>query len=237
MMSRPYIICHMLTSIDCKVTGGFLFQKEVSSATEIYYRINRTIKSNGFICGRVTMEDSFTNKWYPDLSKYNLSDDDKLKKEDYISKNLRGYYAVCFDTKGKLGWKENHIVDPDKDPGYDGAQIIEVLSEDVDRRYLKYLESLDISYIFAGEKTIDVNLALSKLKNIFKCDKLILEGGSIINGAFENAQAIDELSLVVAPVIASSDSKGLFSNSEMTNFKLISVKTEEGNLILNYKRI
>ena len=59
-MTRPYIICHMVTSIDGKVTGDFLFQNECAEATEIYYRLNRERKSDGFICGRVTMEGSFT---------------------------------------------------------------------------------------------------------------------------------------------------------------------------------
>ncbi|MBQ8026842.1 MAG: 5-amino-6-(5-phosphoribosylamino)uracil reductase, partial [Clostridia bacterium] len=69
-MNRPYIICHMVTSIDGKVTGEFLSSPECSAAVEKYYDINRDIKSNGFICGRVTMEGSFTGGWYPDLSQY-----------------------------------------------------------------------------------------------------------------------------------------------------------------------
>lgn len=69
-MIRPYIICHMVTSIDGKVTGDFLFQNECAEATDIYYRINRERKADGFICGRVTMEGSFTGGFYPDLSQY-----------------------------------------------------------------------------------------------------------------------------------------------------------------------
>ena len=34
-MNRPYIICHMVTSIDGKVTGDFLFQPECAGATDI----------------------------------------------------------------------------------------------------------------------------------------------------------------------------------------------------------
>ena len=63
----------MVTSIDGKVIGEFLSRPECESATEIYYEMNREYKaqgSGGFICGRVTMEGSFTGGWYPDLSKY-----------------------------------------------------------------------------------------------------------------------------------------------------------------------
>ena len=231
-MTRPYIICHMVTSIDGKVTGDFLFQNECAEATDIYYRINRERKADGFICGRVTTEGSFTGGFYPDLSQYKPVD----KKSDYIVNDLSGFYAIAFDTHGKLGWRSNKIIDPDGDPGYDGAQIIEVLSEEVDERYLGYLEAMEIPYIFAGEKSIDVELALFKLKNIIGCNTLLLEGGSIINGAFERAGAVDELSLVVAPIVADKDSKPLFMDADIANFDLVSADKEDGNLVLKYKR-
>ena len=235
-MMRPYIICHMVISIDGKVTGDFLFQDECAEATDIYYRINRERKADGFICGRVTMEGSFTDGWYPDLSQYKPVHHDMDMKMDFIVDDLSGFYAIAFDTHGKLGWRSNKIIDPDGDPGYDGAQIIEVLSEDVDERYLGYLEAMEIPYIFAGETAIDVELALFKLKTIIGCETLLLEGGSIINGAFERAGVVDELSLVVAPMIAGKDSKPLFMDSDIENFELLKVDNENGNLVLNYKR-
>lgn len=232
-MTRPYIICHMVTSIDGKVTGDFLFKDECAEATNIYYRINRERMADGFICGRVTMEGSFTNGFYPDLSLYKSVD----KRNDFIVDKLSGFYAIAFDTHGKLGWRSNKIIDPDGDPGYDGAQIIEVLSEDVDGRYLGYLETMKIPYIFAGKVAIDVELALSKLKNIICCETLLLEGGSIINGAFERIGVVDELSLVVAPMIAGKNSKPLFMDSDIENFELVRAENENGNLVLNYKRV
>ena len=235
-MNRPYIICHMVTSIDGKVTGDFLFQNECAAATDMYYRINRELKADGFICGRVTMEGSFTGGWYPDLSQYKPVRHDLDRKMDFIVDGHSGFYAIAFDTHGKLGWKSNRIVDPDGDPGYDGAQIIEVLSEQVDERYLGYLEAMEIPYIFAGETAIDVELALFKLKNIIGCETLLLEGGSIINGAFERVGAVDELSLVVAPVIAGKDSKPLFTDSDIASFELVRLDNENGNLVLNYQR-
>jgi len=230
-MNRPYIICHMVTSIDGKVTGDFLSSPTCKKACEVYYDINRILKTNGFICGRVTMESSFTGGYYPDLSAYQPTE-----KTDFIPNNLSGFYAVAFDTNGKLGWKSNKIIDPDGDPGYDGAQIIEVLSENVDERYLRYLEEMEIPYIFAGEDKIDVELALFKLKNIVGIDTLLLEGGSIINGAFQRANVIDELSLVVEPVVADKNDKPLFMDSTVQDFELVKTENKAGVLILNYKR-
>lgn len=235
-MNRPYIICHMVTSIDGKVTGSFLFRDECAAATDIYYRINRARRADGFICGRVTMEQSFTGGFYPDLREYASACEANGERADYIGEARSGFYAVAFDTHGKLGWRTNRIVDPDGDPGYDGAEIIEVLSEQVDERYLAYLKAMRIPYIFAGEDTIDVAIALRKLKAHFGCDTLLLEGGSVINGAFSRAGAVDELSLVVAPTVADRDSKPLFMDSALADFALVGAEKENGALVLTYKR-
>jgi len=236
-MNRPYIICHMTMSFDGKVTGNFLSEKSSAAACEIYYEINRNLKSNGFICGRVTMEGSFTGGYYPDLSEYEPVIYDHGFKMDYILDDMTGFYAVAFDPKGKLGWKSNRIIDPDGDPGYEGAQIIEVLTEQVDERYLGYLESMEIPYIFAGETEIVVELALFKLRNIIGCETLLLEGGSIVNGYFQRADVIDELSLVVAPVTGENDDKPLFMDSVISEYELIKVENINGNVVLNYKKI
>lgn len=226
----------MVTSIDGKVTGDFLFKPECDKATEIYYELNRNLESNGFICGRVTMEGSFTGGWYPDLSEYEPVRHDLDMKMDFMLDDMTGFYAVAFDPKGRLGWKSNRIIDPDGDPGYDGAQIIEVLTEQVDERYLGYLEKMEIPYIFAGENEIDVDFALFKLRNIVGCETLLLEGGSIINGSFQRADAVDELSLVVAPIVAGNDGKPLFTDSVVSDFELVNAETKDGAVVLNYKK-
>ena len=154
--------------------------------------------------------------------------------EDFVPGNLTGFYAIAFDTYGKLGWKSDKIID--EDPGYGGAQIIEVLSKQADERYLAYLRELNIGYIFAGEKEIDVELALFKLKNTFGINTLLLEDGSMINASFQKADLIDELSLVVAPIVADKESKPLFYDSVISNYKLINSNTQDGALVLNYKR-
>lgn len=237
-MNRPYIICHMVTSIDGKVTGDFLNRPGCEAATEVYYEINRTYKeqgSGGFICGRVTMEGSFTQGWYPDLSSYQ-----PVQKTlgHYMNCWFDGatessYFAIAFDPKGKLGWRSNLI--EDSDPGYGGAHIIEVLTEQVDPRYLAYLEEKEISYFFAGETEIDVPLALEILNDRLSPSFYLLEGGSIINGHFLRAHCVDEISLVQAPLVAEGDGKPLFMDGESADFELIKAVTEEGSLVLHYR--
>ena len=206
---------------------------ECEKATDIYYELNREYNkngANGFICGRVTMESSFTGGWYPDSTKYEPIDN----KNDFIPDNLSGFYAVSFDPKGKLGWKSNKIID--EDPGYGDAQIIEVLTEQADARYLAYLQSMEIPYIFAGETEIDVKIALEKLKTLMGINSILLEGGSIVNGYFQRANVIDELSLVVAPIVADAEDKPLFMDSTLSEFKLKEVKQYDDVVWMNYIR-
>ena len=231
-MHRPYVVCHMLSSIDAKVTGSFLFKDECLTATELYYEINREYEADAYACGRITMEGSFTGGYYPDLSKY---ENNSSQNNDYIAKCSKKFFAVAFDPHARLGWKGSTIVDPD--PGYGTAHIIEVLCENTDPRFTSYLRDIGVSYIFAGKDEIDVSLALDKLYRLFGIEKLLLEGGSILNGAFAREGLIDEVSLVVVPVVASTEDKPLFMRSEITNYELSDVKKYDGGILwLNYKR-
>ena len=225
-MNRPYIICHMVMSIDGKVTGDFLYREECNVATEEYYRLNRELPAQGFACGRVTMEGSFIGGWYPDLKKFA---DAKIDRQDYIANKEAAHYAVALDRRGRLGWRKSEIVD--EDPGYGGTHIIEVLCEEVSDAYLAYLQSIGVSYIFAGKKEMDLQLALEKLWSKFFIHALLLEGGSVINGAFERAGLVDELSLLQVPVVASADSKPLFDESVICDFALKEIVLLEGGAL------
>lgn len=188
--------------------------------------MNREIPAEAFACGRVTMEESFTSGWYPDLSKFaNV----KMNREDYIADQDASRYAIAFDRKGKLGWKTSKI--EDEDPGYGGAHIVEVLCKDVTDAYLAYLQSIGVSYIFAGETEMNLEMALEKLWSNFFINDLLLEGGSEINGAFERAGLIDELSLVQSAVIADADDKPLFEMSSLEDYILKDAKVVSDSVL------
>ncbi len=225
-MQRSYIICHMVTSIDDKVTGKFLYAPECQGATEVYYQINRDFGADAFACGRVTMEESFTGGWQPDLTEFEGA---QVAREDYVADSNAEFFAVAFDRFGRLGWKSLEIVD--EDPGYGGAHIIEVLCEEVPDRYLAYLQKVGVSYVFAGKDEMDIPLALVKLKELFGIKKMLLEGGSIINGAFMRAAVVDELSLVVASVMAGEDGGDLFDNVGWDEFVVADTKTMAENVV------
>lgn len=232
MPEIPCVVCHMVTSVDGKVTGDYLTRPEAENATAVYYALNRDYRADAFACGRVTMEGSFTGGFQPDLTPFAGV---AVPREDYVADPDARFFAVSFDRRGRLGWTGPCIVD--EDPGYGGAHIVEVLCEDVADGYLAYLKSIGVSYVFGGEHDLDLEMVLFKLRALFGIETLLLEGGSEINGAFQRAGLIDELSLVVAPVVAAAEDKPLFMNSHIADFTLSECKAYDGGVVwLKYTR-
>lgn len=228
---RPTVICHMTASLDGKVTGEFLGSEKGLAACDAYYEINRRLKGDAFACGRVTMESSFTNGFHPDLSAF---ENTSVSPGDYIAEK-HSYYAVSFDTLGRVGWTDGRI--HDEDEGYDNCHIIEVLTESAPEKMLAYYRKTGVSYILAGKDSIDIKTALNKLYSLFGIKKLLLEGGSIINGAFQRERLIDEISLVTAPVVADKDDKPLFMDSDMCGYSFISTEViSDGAVWTRYRR-
>lgn len=236
-MARPYIICHMATSLDGKITGRFLEKREYSGIVETYYQIHKNYDADGFICGRITMEGSFPQSSVR-LTEY---EGPAIDRNDFIAEKA-AFYAVAVDPHGKLLWDDRVIFDPDE--GYDGAHIIEVLTEQVSDAFLAHLRSKGVSYVFAGKDTIDLEQAVQKLKSLFGINKLLLEGGGIINGSFLEAGLIDEISLVVIPAAEASEqaiplfqtSKYTSANAKSAAFRLKAAeKLDNGSLWLTYR--
>jgi riboflavin biosynthesis pyrimidine reductase len=70
----------------------------------------------------------------------------------------------------------------------------------VSDEYLAFLRDRGVSYILAGERDVDLALALEKISTNFGIHTVMLEGGGRINGGMLAAGLIDELSVLVCPV-------------------------------------
>lgn len=236
-MKKPYIICHMLSALDGKITGEFLKSKSALEVEAHYDRIHDDFRAQAWLCGRVTFDDNFTFYKQADLAPFA---DSKIKREDFIAEPNAKLYAIALDSSGKLAWETNTI-------DYNNrvlSHVVEVLCESVSDAYLAYLQSKKVSYIFAGKDKIDLKLLLKKLQNLLKVETLLLEGGGVINGSFLNEGLIDELSLLIAPVADGSTSNNtLFEMNPSlpamppAEFKLKSVeKLGENGVWLRYLR-
>lgn len=233
-MNKPYIILHMLTSIDGKITGDFLSSRLACEICDDYYRIHREYKADGFICGRITMEGSFTGSKTPRLDEFKGI---KVKRCDKVSKKA-DFYAISIDPHGRLGWYDSDI--SDYDPGYDKAHIIEVLTDMVSDEYIAFLDSKNISYVFCGKDQIDASILLEKLYSLFGIKTLLLEGGGLTDTLFLTKNLIDEISLVMSPIVdGCNDGIDLFAKKqgEYVEFSINKVETlASGGVWLNFKK-
>jgi riboflavin biosynthesis pyrimidine reductase len=65
----------------------------------------------------------------------------------------------------------------------DGEHAVTILAERVPDRYLAFLRSKGVSYLFGGKSRIDLPKVLESLRARFGIRKLLLEGGGKINGS------------------------------------------------------
>lgn len=204
---RPKIICHMMTSVDGKITGDFMKTRSAEIVGEEYERINNMFNPQAWLCGRVTTDENFTFYRKPDLEQ-NVS---IVPEGDFVNVSDATMYYVSADPSGKIGWTSNTLKYEDRPE----AQIIEILTEKASNAYKAYLRRLNISYIVAGKEHLDCTLAVEKLYEMFGIKTLIVSGGGYINGSFLNEGLIDELSLVITPVTDSmSDTVTLFEKAD-----------------------
>ena len=96
------------------------------------------------------------------------------------------------DTRGKLRWTSGDLR---------GDHLVCILSEQVPADYLAMLREKGASYIVAGSSSVDLSKAMDLLGEHFGIRTLLLEGGGHINGAFLEADLVDEVSLLVVPGI------------------------------------
>lgn len=211
---KPYVICHMLGSVDGRIKQDIWGFKDHHTYFE---ETAAKIEADAWLVGRVTMQEFSSKRTYA-LDQKNNS----IPKEDFVANQPAKAYAVVIDPSGKCFWDSNMV---------STEHVIEVLSEQVSGGYLQHLKDKNVSYIFAGKKELDLELVLEKLYYLFGIKTLRIDGGGHVNGSFLKAGLIDEFSLVLAPVADGTigaptvfEAAEGYKNRKATQFTLTSVE-------------
>jgi riboflavin biosynthesis pyrimidine reductase len=221
---RPYVICHMLPSIDGRIV---IRDWKLDNASREYERTAAAFKADAWIIGRISME-PYAGKARVPARKTSAP----IPREDFVAGHGASPYAIAIDPSGKLTWRAS---------GIDGEHVITILTESVSDDYLAFLQSKGVSYLFGGTSRIDLATVLQKLRARFGIKKLLLEGGGKINGSFLAANLIDELSILIGPVADGSiGTPSLFDVEDRRvpahKLKLISMEKRTGGIVwLRYK--
>lgn len=229
MQKRPYIICLMMTTLDGKILGDkWGNSKEVQRLLKSFEEIHELIGIKTWIVGRKTMEKDFTMGAKP-VFKEGAGD---ITRTDFVADKNAQSFAIAIDAHGKLGWNEPTML---------GEHVITVLTEQVSDAYLAHLKDIGVSYIFGGKTNIDLHTVTEKLYSLFGIEKLMLEGGGLLNGSFLNEGLVDEFNQLLLPLVdGSPENSSVFEIPQKKNasflFKLEEIKKLPGDVLwLKYK--
>ena len=183
---RPYVICHMCTTVDGKILGdrwgklpGYKHESDLFENTAASFGIG------AWLVGTTTMDEFDGRKTkLPRALK-------GFVRRDHIANKKAKRLAIGADAKGVLRFQENEV---------DGDHVVVIVTERVSNDYLAHLQSAGVSYLFCGKKEIDLPTVLRKLGKAFNLKKLMLQGGGKFNGAMLKAGLVDEISHLTVPI-------------------------------------
>ena len=222
-MTKPYIICHMMTTIDGRIDCEMVAKL---TGTEEYYATLTELSASATVSGRVTAQLELSQ---PDI--FTAQNEEAYAQEGFSKKIVAAAYEVVVDTKGTLLWQNQS--DSEK-------PLVVITSQQVTKEYLAYLDSLQISWIVCGKEKIDLVKSMKILATEFGVERVAVVGGGAINASFLAAGLLDEVSILLAPGIdgrkgMTAAFDGLSLDVEPFNLQLKNVKTyENGAIWLRY---
>ena len=223
-MAKPYIICHMMTSLDGRIDCAMTSKLR---GVNDYYTTLDEINVPTTVSGRVTAELELAEP-----GKFEPKNTETYGKEGFSKKADAAGYEVIVDTKGKLLWP-NAL-------GMSKPYLI-LTSENVTKEYLDYLDKKNISWIACGKEHIDLVRAAEILAEQFNVKRMGIVGGPKINTAFLEAGLLDEISILIGAGIDGRGGMpavfdGLDMAHDVTALKLIDVKKFDSDAVwIRYK--
>lgn len=222
--NRPYIICHMMTSVDGRIDCAMTAQL---AGVDDYYTTLDALDLPTVVSGRVTAELELALP-----GAFASRNREPFGKEGFSKKADAAGYEVITDTKGKLLWPDASDMD---------KPYLILTSEQVKKEYLDYLDGKNISWIACGKERIDLMRASEILASEFGVKRMGIVGGAAINTAFLDAGLLDEISILVGAGIdgragMSPVFNGLPMEHPLTHLTLLDVKKYgSGTVWLRYK--
>lgn len=141
-MIKPYIVCHMMTSVDGRIDCAMT---EHLPGVQEYYDTLDALDAPTRISGRVTAELKMALP-----GKFEAKTAEALGKEAFSKAADAEGYEIVVDTHGTLLWGES---------AEDERPLLILTSEQVSKEYLAYLNGKHISWIACGKEHVDLKRA------------------------------------------------------------------------------
>jgi riboflavin biosynthesis pyrimidine reductase len=219
----------MNASVDGRILGS-RWRPSENRMAGLFERIHEELRGGSWLIGRVTGSEYAKARAYPSHT------EQIYPREAWFAWRDAEAYGIALDTRGKIAWGRSDI---------GGDPVVAVLTEQVSDAHLAGLRRDGVSYIFAGERELDLGLTLEILNRELGIERLLLEGGGGSNGAFLRAGLIDEISLAICPAVdGAKGAPSIFDSSDrdagvsapITSMTLTSTEVLEGGAVwLRYR--
>jgi riboflavin biosynthesis pyrimidine reductase len=144
---KPYVICHMNSSVDGRILGS-RWRPSENRMAGLFERIHEELSGGSWLIGRVTGSEYAKAQAYPSHA------DQTYPRECWFARRDANAYGIALDAQGKIAWGRSDI---------GGDPVVEVLTERVSDAHLAELRQDGVSYISGGERELDLGLVLEIL--------------------------------------------------------------------------
>ena len=200
---KQKVIIHNSISLD----GSFLnFNFDMG----LHYQIAGSFKPDAHLIGSVTAKTGLET-YGGEIAKEEKQDFQKPKKDKKLP------YWVIVDTKGILkgllhAYRRFEFC----------RDVIILASKRTPKAYLAYLKERNYDYYIAGDKFVDFKKAFLWLESKYKTKTILTDTGRTLADILISKDLVDEISLLVYPVIVGSKSENLFEQiDKIINLKLV----------------
>ncbi len=188
-------IVHIYCSLDGRISGPFMGAAAAEGSRKAYGKIREEMNADAILYGTTTAKD-FAGRSVVALANEPVA----VPAGDFAGRGgaSGSEYVVAIDAQGEVFWKDPVL----RRPGRPDAQVIEIVTEKTPKNFLAYLREKGVAYIVAGEERMDFALATRKLQELFGISTLLVCGGGMADWSFLEAGCVDEVSVVVAPLVS-----------------------------------
>jgi len=210
---KSEIIIHNSVSLDGSLTG---FMPDMG----LHYKIAGDYKPDAHLIGADTIISG--NEMFGEGIPEELPSDFKQPDRD---KNLPLWIVV--DSRGRLKGMLHTC------RRFEFCRdVILLVSESTPADYLMHLKERNYSFIIAGQDKVDLKFAIDRLREKFSIARILTDTGRILGNILINMGMVDEISLLVHPLLVGEKCYPMFSDVKGNlNLKLKKYETFENGCV------
>ena len=218
-MKRPKVIMHNTVSLDGSFTG---FDVDMG----LHYQVAARYQVNAHLIGSNTLKTGAEAEVIPPE---NDTDFTKPERSDNLP-----YWAIV-DSRG-IGQGLLHTC-----RSFEYCRdVIALVSPKTGLDYVNYLEERNYDYVVSGTEHVDFHQAFEVLTTKYDVRTILVDSGPTLNSVLLSLGLIDEISLLLVPVLVGRESGDLLAhlNLGQQNIHLESLSHEDladGIVLLRYR--